>query len=152
MSQTITTLVAVRGKLVEYIEDAISGVENAPAVERDDPRLAEGGGCRLGISTGRLRELDVQISVDQPIYQLEQAFTIVLQDFDEVAATREALPDALRAAIGVVLGTAPWLDGYHGYVRPGEVELDTDVTGDSEVEHLQVIQLAVEFLSYSPIG
>ncbi|WP_420433037.1 hypothetical protein [Hyphobacterium sp.] len=152
MTQPLTTLAAVRTRLVTYIEDAISGVGEAPALERDDPLLAEGGEARLGLVTRRVQITDYQLGGSQPVYHLAADFTVAIQDFDMSADEREAMPDALRAAIGAAIGAAPWLADYHGYVEAGDVDLDTDQVGDAEPEHQQIISLTVAFLSASPVG
>jgi hypothetical protein len=147
---------AIVEALKSVISTALATVEGAPALEYDEPRLADPdpqGENRFRVvlmSTGRAPAND-QLATPPPFF-VEASFALGLHGVGSDDAARRSLMSDMARAIDAAI-TADWsLGGVASFAQVTALESDTDKQSGFAPENLLDIAIEVEFDSLTRLG
>ena len=142
--------------LKSVISTALATVEGAPALEYDEPRLAdpqETGVNRFRVSLipGR-RAPDTDQLAGSDLWMVTALFKLGLHGVGADDDARQALMSQMTGAIATALATDWSLGGVASFARLIELHPDTSKEKGYAPENLFDIGIEVEFDSLSPVG
>jgi hypothetical protein len=152
-----STYAQVRDALHAVLSTALAGVDGAPALALQDPRLAnpdpdndENRFLATLMPLGRAPDTE-QLATPPPFF-VAARFGIGLNGVGKDDATREALLDAMATAISGAIDDDWTLGGVVSFARVTGLETDTSKQDGFAPETLLDIEISVEFESLTRLG